>query len=104
MFTLECNPARLPRHIEQRRDNRILANVLGNVSLGVVGTHVLLANVFLEHIAQNVRVNLTPRGSGTVIEMPVVLLEEVEDVVECLVRNIDVLPVKFFNLVLQKES
>ena len=44
--------------IEQEGDDRVLADVVGDVLLGVVGPHLLLVDVFLEDVAEHVRVDL----------------------------------------------
>ena len=46
------------RGIEQERQHGVLADVLGDVFLGVVRPHLLLVDVFLEDVSQHVRIDL----------------------------------------------
>ena len=104
MLALECDPAGLPGHVEKRRNDRVLADVFGNVLFRVVRPHLLLVDVLLEDIAENIRVDLVAFARRPVIKVPVVLLEESEDPLKRLVGNFDVLAVQFFDLMLQEQA
>ncbi len=67
---LEGDGAFLPRGIEQVRDNRVLGDVLGDVFLGVVRPHLLLIDVFLEDVADYVRVDFVVGTTGALVEVP----------------------------------
>src|SRR5947209_7877476 len=103
MLSLECDPARLSSHVEECRNNCVLAYVFGDVLLAVVRPHLLLVDVLFEDVAEHIRIDLTSRPGWTVVKVPIVLLEEIEDAVECLVGDVDTLTVDFFNLVSQKK-
>ena len=76
--------------VEQEGDHRVLRNVFGDVLLGVVGTHLLLVGVFLEDVAEHLRVNLIAIAQRAVVEVPLVGIEESEDLLEGTVRDLDV--------------
>ena len=78
--------------IEEERDHRVLADVLGDVLLRVVGPHLLLVDVLLEDVAEDVGVDLVVGAQRALVEVPLVVVEEVEDALERLVGNLDVLP------------
>ena len=77
-----------------------LADVLGDVLLGVVGPHLLLVDVLLEDVAQHVGVDLVVGPQRALVEVPVVAVEELEELLEGGVGDVDVLAVEFFDLVL----
>ena len=81
---------RLQRRIEQVGNDRVLADVVGDVLLGVVGPHLLLVDVLLENVAQHVGVDLVPGSERSRIEMPVVLIEERKEPLEGFVGDVDV--------------
>ena len=68
--------------VEQERDHRVLADVLGDVLLRVVGPHLLLVDVLLEDVAEHIGVDLVVGAQRALVEMPLVLVEEVEDALE----------------------
>lgn len=76
--------------VEEKREDGVLPDVLGDVLLGVVGPHLLLVDVLLEDVAEDVRVDLLVIAQGTLIEVPLVAVEVVEDGLEGLVGNLDV--------------
>lgn len=45
------------RRIKQERNNRILADVFGDIFFGVVRPHLFLVDVLLKDVAQHIRVN-----------------------------------------------
>ena len=65
-----------------------LADVLGDVFLGVVGPHLLLVDVLLEDVAEHVGVDLVVGAQGALVEVPVVRVEEVEELLEGLVGDV----------------
>jgi hypothetical protein len=69
------------------------AGHVSDVLLGVVGSHLLLllllVDVLLEDIAQHIRVDLVVRAQGTLVQMPSVAVEEVEQPLERLVGDRD---------------
>ena len=71
---------------------------MGDVFLRVVRPHLLLVDVFLEDVANYVRVYFVVFAQRPVIEVPLVLIEEVEERCKCGIRNIDLL-VRFLELV-----
>ncbi len=94
---LEGDGAFLLGGVEEVRDNGVLADVLGDVFLGVVGPHLLLVDIFLEDVADDVRVDLVVGAKGPFVEVPGVLIEEVEQLFEGLVGDVDI-GVAFFKL------
>ena len=76
---LEGDLALGARGVEQERDDRVLADVLGDVLLGVVGAHLLLVDVLLEDVAEHVGVDLVVGTQRAFVEVPLLLVEVVED-------------------------
>ncbi len=76
--------------VEEERQDRVLADVLSDVLLRVVGPHLLLVDVLLEDVAEHIGVDLVVVAQRAVVEMPVVVVEEVEDALEGLVGDVDV--------------
>ena len=76
-----------PRGIEQIGDDRVLADVAGDVLLGVVGPHLLLVDVLLEDVAQHVGVDFVVGAQGALVQVPVIGVEEVEKSFECRVGD-----------------
>ena len=71
--------------------------MLRDVLLGVVGSHLgTVVDVLLEDIAQHVGVDVTARGRHAVIEMPVPLVEEIEETLECLISYVKPCIVLFY--------
>ncbi len=98
------NRASLPCLIEKKRNDGVLGNVLGDVFLGVVRTHLFLIDVLLEDVAEDVRVDLTVVAIFALVQVPVVLLKEVEELFESLIRDDYRPPVQLFDLVLLKQT
>ena len=76
--------------VEQARHDGVAADVAGDVFLGVVGVHLLLVDIFLEDVAQRVEVDLVIAAQRPVVEMPLIGVEEGEDVLEGFVGDADV--------------
>ncbi len=98
-------PARLGRgrllalhRIQQVGEDRVLADVVGDVFLGVVGAHLLLVDVLLEDVAQHVGVDLVVVAQWAVVQMPLILVEEVEEALEGRVGDLDGLAVALLDL------
>ena len=75
--------------VEDELVDGLLAKVLGDLGAGVVGAEFLLVDVFLEDVAEHVRVDLVVVAAGRVVEVPGVALEEGEEIFERLVGNAD---------------
>jgi hypothetical protein len=89
----------LPRGVEEERDNRILADVLGDIVLRVLRPHLFLVNVLFEDVTEDVGVDLVVPLEGALVEAPVVGVEEREELLERLMGNLDRCAVKLFDLV-----
>jgi hypothetical protein len=100
---LEGYGALLPGGVEQIWQDCILGNVLGDVFLGVVRTHLFLVDVLLEDVADHIGVDLVVGAEGPLIKMPAIVIKEVEELFECLVRNVDV-GILFLKLVNLEEA
>jgi len=100
---VECYRALLLGSVKDEWDDGILADVLGDVFLGVVRPHLLLVDVFLKDVAHHIWVDLVVGPQGALVKMPGVLVEEVEELLERLVRDID-LRVTLFKVVDFKET
>ena len=74
----KCNPALGSSRIKQKRQNSILSNIIGNILLGVIRAHLLLIDVLLEDIAQHIGVDLISFLENTFIQMPAIIIEEIE--------------------------
>ena len=81
--------------IEQARNDGVAADVAGDVFLRVVGAHLLLVDVLLEDVAQHVWIDLVVVAQRAVVKVPLVGVEEIEDLLERFVWNVDVLIVAF---------
>ena len=75
--------------IKEEGDDGVAADVAGDVLLGVVGAHLLLVDVFFENVAEHVGVDLVVLAQGAVVEVPLVGVEEVEDLLESVVGDVD---------------
>ena len=76
--------------VEQPGDDAIPADVVGDVFLGVVGTHLgAVVEVLLEDVAEDVGVDVAFVAGGSVVEVPVPLVEEGEEFLEHAVREVD---------------
>ena len=100
MVTFEGNPAALFRHVKQCRNDGIFADVFGNVLFGVIRSHFLLVDVLLKNITKNIRIDFIAFLGRAVVQVPLVLLEEIEDALESFIGDLDVLSVFLLNLVL----
>ena len=58
MVAFECDLALFARSFKQEGNNRVLADVLGNVFLRVVRAHLLLVDVLFEDVAEHIRIDL----------------------------------------------
>ena len=77
--------------MEQERENAVTTDVLGDVLLRVVRAHLsTIVDVLLEDIAEDVWVDVPSRSGQPVVEMPMPLVEEREELLEDLVGNVDV--------------
>ena len=64
---------------KQKWNDAVLANVIGDVFLCVIGAHGrAIVDVFFENIAHNIRVNIFSAGGFARVQMPVELIEKVE--------------------------
>ncbi len=104
MFALEGNPARLLRHIEQRRNNSALTDVFRDVFFRVIRPHLFLIDVLFEDIPKDIGIDLASGARRAVIKVPIILFKETKDALESFVWNFDVLAVEILNLVLQKKA
>ena len=95
--------AHLAQLVEQERQDRVAADVAGDVLLGVVRAHLLLVDVLLEDVAQHVRVDLVVGAQGALVQVPGVLVEEGEDALEDGVGDRDGLPVFPLQVMGQKQ-
>src|SRR3989442_311435 len=72
--------------VEKKWDDGGLADVLGDVVLGVIGAHFLLVDVLFEDVAENLRIDFLlvfgSAGSAGGIERPIVFVEVIEDALE----------------------
>ena len=74
--------------VKEEGDDGVAADVAGDVLLGVVGAHLLLlVDVFFEDVTEYVGVDLVVVAQRAVVEMPLVGVEEGEDLFECFVGN-----------------
>ena len=64
-----------------------LRDVPGDVFFGVVGSHLLLVDVLLKDVAEDIRVDLVVARERPFVQVPLVLLEEVKDPLECRCRR-----------------
>ncbi len=103
-LAFEGNFALPPGDIEEMGDHRILADVAGDVFFGVVGSHLLLVDVFLEDVTEDVRVDLPIVAQRALVKMPAIGVEEVKNPLECFVRNLDCRAVQFLDLVTHKDA
>src|SRR5690606_28287307 len=98
MVTLGRHLVGFPRLITEEGDYGVLAEVLGSVLFGVVRAHLLLIDVLLEDVAQYIRVDLVVVMQRTFIQMPVVLVKEVEQFFKSFILNLERFAVYFLNL------
>ena len=78
----------------------VATDVAGDVFFGVVRPHLFLVDVLLEDVAEHVGVDLVVVTQRAVVEMPLVGVEELEDVAERRVGDMDarVVPLKVVHL------
>ena len=77
--------------VHQERQYTIFANILGDILLGVVGSHRgSVVDVLLEDITQHIGVDVLACGGMAVIEMPVPLVEECKQTLKCFIGDVDV--------------
>ena len=81
--------------VEQERENGALADVFGDVLLRVIRPHLFLVDVFLEDVAEDIGIDFIVVAERAFVEMPLVLIEIIEDALERFVGNLDVLAVAF---------
>ena len=89
-------PARIESHralflgcIEEEWNYGIAGNVSRDVILGVVGAHLLLVDVLLENVAQYVGVDFVVFPPRTLVKVPAIPLEEVENPLKGFIRDAD---------------
>ena len=94
------------RPVEEKRENRVLTDVVGDILLGVVGAHLLLVNVFLEDKAKDSRIDFFVRAQRALIEVPLPIVKVIEDRLKGFIRNLDGLAVAFgfFQFVYVKQA
>ena len=83
-------PGTLVDPVEDQSVDRLLAEVPGDLGPRVVGPELLLVDVLLEDVAQDVRVDLVVLAARRVVQVPGVVLEEVEDAREGGVRDLQI--------------
>lgn len=64
-----------------------LAEVFGDLRAGIVGAKRLLVDVFLEDIAEYVRIYFVIQASGRIVEVPGVGAEQAKQVLEGAIRD-----------------
>ena len=75
--------------VEHELMNGLLAEVIGDFRPCVVGSEFLLVDIFLEDVAEHVRIDLAVVTAGRVVEGPGVGTEEREEILEDDVRHLD---------------
>ena len=85
--------------IEQERQDGVLADVFGDVLLRVIRPHLLLVDVFLEDVAEDVGIDFVVGAKRAFIEMPLILVEVIEDAARRLCRESGSICRAFFDLV-----
>ena len=75
--------------VEQEGDDGVPGDVAGDVLLGVVGSHLLLVDVLLEDVAEDIRVDLVVLPVRSLVQVPAIVVEEVEDSLEGRVGDAD---------------
>ncbi|OQB92162.1 MAG: hypothetical protein BWX84_01071 [Verrucomicrobia bacterium ADurb.Bin118] len=81
--------ARLAGGVEQEGDDRVAAHVAGDVLLRIVRAHLFLVDVLLEDEAEHVRVDLVIVAQRAFVQMPLILIEIIEDALERAIGNLD---------------
>ena len=82
--------------IKQPRHNAIFADLLGDILFGVIGAHSrAVIDVLLKNITDDVGIDVSAARRDAGIEMPVVIIEEIEDAFEGLVFDGDVLVARY---------
>ena len=77
------------------KEDSIFADVFGDVLLRVIRPHLFLVDVFLEDVAEDIGIDLVVGAKRAFVQMPLVLVEVIEDALEGFVGNLDVLAVAF---------
>ena len=75
-IAFKSDVARRARRVKQERENRALTDIFGDVLLRVVGTHLLLVDVFLEDIAEDIGVDFVIIAQRTFVKVPLILFKE----------------------------
>ena len=75
--------------IEEERKDSVFADVLGDVLFGIVGPHLLLVDILLEDVAEHIGVDLAVAAQRAIIQVPVELIEEREELLKRLVGDGD---------------
>src|SRR5262249_43990396 len=75
--------------VKQIGNNGIFGNILGDIFLGVVSPHLLLVDVLLENVAQHIGVDFPVVAQWARVEVPVVLIKEGKEPLECFIGNVD---------------
>src|ERR1043166_145913 len=102
MVAFEGDLTFLARSFKQERDNRVLADVLGDVLLRVVRAHLLLIDVLLEDIAEHIGIDLVITTKRAFIKMPLICIEELKHFFKSHIANFNRFAVLFFNLMPEK--
>jgi hypothetical protein len=84
--------AHLAGGVKQEGDDRVPAHVAGDVLLGVIRTNLFLIDVFLEDEAQDIGIDFVVGAERAFVQMPLVLIEVIEDALEGPVENLNGLP------------
>ena len=82
--------ASLARRVEKERNNRVLADILGDVFWGIVCAHFLpFIHIFLENIAEDIGIDFVIVAQRPFIEVPLILLKEREEPVKRLIGDVN---------------
>src|SRR5579864_5143761 len=85
----ECNRAFLFDYINEERDDGGRYDILGDVPLCVISSHLFLVDVLFEDVAQDIRIDLVVVARWMIIQFPTVGIEEGENALKSLVGYFD---------------
>ena len=85
----ECNRAFLFDYINEERDDGGCYDILGDVPLCVISSHLFLVDVLFEGIAKNIGIDLVVVARWMIIQFPTVGIEEGENALKSLIGNFD---------------
>ena len=77
-------------NVKQEWNYCVSSDIAGDVLFCVVGAHLFLVDVLLEDVPQDVWVDFVVLHVGSFVEMPLVVGEEIEYLLERLVRNLNI--------------